>query len=156
MHHLTEKALEQAQIALELQPTNADAKQLVTLMERALQEPKLPAQSAKTTPAKAVPNRPSESEPLVDVSFETLVAFTGKVQPILMNKCAACHTGGAGGKFQLDRVSESGQKATTQRNLAAVLRQVDLDHPAISPLLVKAITRHGDAQTPPLRDRSAW
>src|SRR6516162_5241409 len=36
MHRLTEKALEQARAALELQPQNTDAKQIVALLERAL------------------------------------------------------------------------------------------------------------------------
>lgn len=149
LHQLNDRALEQAQIALELQPTNAEAKQLVRFLERALEQPAVkPAAVAPTTPA-----APPEPPMAVDVSFDTLVAFTTKVQPILMNKCVTCHAAG-GGKFHLDRVSDGAQKATTQRNLAAVLAQVDLEHPAISPLLVKAITRHGDVVTPPLRDRS--
>jgi hypothetical protein len=151
MHRLTERALEQARAALELQPHNSDAKQIVTLLERALKEP--PAKPA--TPAPAAPARPVESAPTVDVSFESLVAFSTKVQPILMNRCAACHAGASGGKFHLDRVAESGQRASTQRNLAAVLTYVDLDRPSISPFLLKAITPHGDAQIPPIKDRTA-
>jgi hypothetical protein len=151
MHRLTEKALEQARVALELQPHNSDAKQIVTLLERALKEP--PAKPATRAPAE--PTRSAEPPPTVDVSFESLVAFSTKVQPILMNRCAACHASAAGGRFRLDRVSESGQKASTQRNLAAVLAHVDLDRPAISPFLVKAITPHGDGQSPPIKDRTA-
>ena len=152
MHRLTERALGQARAALELQPQNADAKQIVTLLERALKEP--PAKPA--TPAPAAAARPVEPAPAVDVSFESQVAFSTKVQPILMNRCAACHaSAAAGGKFHLDRVSDSGQKASTHRNLAAVLTHLDLDRPAISPFLVKAITPHGDAQTAPIKDRTA-
>ena len=150
-HRLTEKALEQARIAVQLQPTHADAKQLVTQFERALKEP-----ATRPTPAApVVPALPMEAAPTVDVSFDTLVAFTTKVQPILMNACASCHASSASGKFHLERVSESSQKASAQRNLATVLTYVDLDHPAISPLLVKAITPHGDSATPAIRDRSA-
>jgi hypothetical protein len=152
MHRLTERALDQARAALELQPQNADAKQIVTLLERALKEP--PAKPAPRAPAAAA--RPVEPAPTVDVSFESLVAFSTKVQPILMNRCTACHaSAAAGGKFHLDRVSDSGQKASTHRNLAAVLTHLDLDRPAISPFLVKAITPHGDAQTAPIKDRTA-
>jgi hypothetical protein len=125
------------------------------MLERALIEPKVqPTENKKPEAAPAAPSPASEPTPTVDVSFDTLVAFTSKVQPILMNKCAICHANGEGGSFHLDRVSDAGSKATTQRNLAAVLRQIDLEHPAISPLLVKAITRHGDAKAPAIRDRS--
>ncbi len=151
LHRLNEKALEQARIAVEIQPNHADAKQIVRLLERALKEP-APA------PRPVVPivsAQPAEATPTVDVSFETTVAYSTKVQPILMNLCATCHANGAGGKFRLERVSESNQKGSTQRNLAAVLTYVDLDHPAISPLLVMAITKHGDAPAAPIRDRSA-
>jgi hypothetical protein len=151
LHRLTEKALEQARIALELQPAHPDAKQIATLLERALKEP-----AAKPAPPEPmVAARPVEPAPMVDVSFETQVAFTTRVQPILMNTCASCHATGKGGNFHLERGAESAQKASTQRNLAAVLAYVDLDRPAISPLLVKAITPHGDAATAPIRDRSA-
>src|SRR5713226_1715973 len=71
IHRLTEKALEQARAALELQPQNADAKQIVMLLERALKEP--PAKPA--TPAPAAATRPVEPAPTVDVSFESQVAF---------------------------------------------------------------------------------
>jgi hypothetical protein len=151
MQRLPQKALEQARTALELQPHNSDARQMVTLLERVLKE--TPAKPA--TPVPAAPARAVEPAPTVDVSFASQVAFSTKVQPILMNRCAICHAIAEGGKFRLERVSESGQGASAQRNLAAVLRYIDLHHPAISPLLVKAITPHGDAQSPPIKDRTA-
>ena len=150
LNGLTQRALDQAKVALELQPLNTEAKQIFTLLERAVNEP-----TPKSPPVPIVAPRPMEAAPTVDVSFETLIAFTTKVQPILMNTCASCHAGNSTGKFHLERVADSGQKASTQRNLAAVLSYIDLEHPAISPLLVKAVTRHGDAAAPPIRDRSA-
>jgi hypothetical protein len=150
LHGQNDYALAQAKIALELQPNHADARQIVTILERAAKEPA--AKPAAPTPA--APPR-VEPAPTVDVSAETLIAFSNRVQPILMNKCASCHAMGFGGKFCLERVADNGIKASTQRNLAAVLNFFDLDRPAISPLLVKAITAHGDAPAPPIRDRSA-
>ena len=76
------------------------------------------------------------------------------MQPILSNKCASCHVSGAG-KFHLERVSDGGKNASSQHNLAAALAFIDLERPAISPLLVKAITPHGGALTPSIKDRSA-
>jgi hypothetical protein len=150
-HGLTLRALEQVQIALEMQPKHAEAKQMVVLLEQTLNQPAPAPVSQGVKP----PGSPTQPPPTVDVSFETLVDFTTKVQPILMNTCASCHSGTGGGKFHLERVANGDQKASTQRNLATVLTYVDLEHPKISPLLVKAVTRHGDGVTPPIRDRSA-
>lgn len=152
LHHLNNEALEQAKFALELQPGHGDAKQIVTMLERALKEPT--AKPVASAPAPA-PLRVLEPAPVVDVTAETLIAFTSKVQPILMNTCVTCHASDTGGKFQLERVSETGHKVSTQRNLAAVLNYVDLDRPAISPVLVKAITPHGRDPLAPIKDRSA-
>jgi hypothetical protein len=149
---LPAQALEQARIALALQPENADAKQLVTLLERALQEPPPQPTAAKLTPT---PTPKLEPVAAVDVTAETLISFSSKVQPILMNTCASCHAADADRKFHLERVSAGGHKVATQRNLAAVLQYVDLDRPTISPLLVKAVTPHGRDLTAPIRDRSA-
>jgi hypothetical protein len=137
-------------MALELQPSNSDAKQIVVLLERALKDP-----PAKVVSPSSVVTRPTAATPSVDVSFETQIGFITKVQPILMNKCATCHASGVGGKFHLERVSDRGQKVSTQRNLAAVLTYIDLERPAISPLIVKAMTAHGSAPTAAIRDRSA-
>jgi hypothetical protein len=153
LHRMMDKALEQAQIALELQPSNAEARQLIAVLERALKEPAAAPQAKASAEPKPAPMQ-AESIPPVDVTFETQVSFATKIQPILMNKCATCHAGANGGKFHLEWVADSSQKAATQRNLAMVLRQVDFEHPSISPLIVKAVTRHGDALTPPLRDRN--
>ena len=146
LHRLNDRALEQARLALQLQSSNSDAIQLVKILERTLSEP-------ASKPAPVAVARPSAPTPTVDVTFDTQVAFATRVQPILMNKCATCHANGVGGKFHLDRVTDNGQKAGTQRNLAAVLTYLDLERPAISPLLVKAITPHGGAAAP-IRDRS--
>jgi hypothetical protein len=62
MHRLTEKALEQARIALELQPINSDAKQIVVMLERALKDP--PAKVATQAPVVAV--KPMEPAPTRD------------------------------------------------------------------------------------------
>lgn len=152
LNRLYEEAVEQARCALELQPGHADARQMVTMLEREKKEAGV-RPMVKAAPPQPV--RAFEPPPTVDVTQETLIAFTAKVQPILMNTCASCHAGDASGKFHLERVSESSHKVATQRNLAAVLNYVDLDRPTISPLLVKSITPHGREALPAIRDRSA-
>ena len=152
LNNLKTEALEQAKVALTLEPGNLEAKQIVTVLERMQKEPAVRVETPRPAPA---PTRVIEPVPTVDVTAESLIAFTTKVQPILMNTCANCHTGAASGRFHLERVSESGHKESTLRNLAVALRYVDLDRPAISPLLVKSITPHGRDATAPIRDRSA-
>ncbi len=151
-HRLIDKALGEARFALELQPDNDEAKQIVVLLERMA---KAPASTPAPAPVEIPQSAVQPAAATVDVSFSTLVAFTNNVQPILMNTCATCHATGHGGKFHLERVSESAKKAGTQRNLAAVLEYVDVERPAISPLLVKAITPHGGVLAPAIKDRSA-
>ncbi|MSQ93179.1 MAG: hypothetical protein EXR98_01335 [Gemmataceae bacterium] len=151
LHRLTNQALAEARRALQLQPDNGDAKQIVVLLERMAKDP-----APKPAPvAIDIPQPIVNPTPTVDVSFETLIGFTNGVQPILMNTCATCHSTGNGGKFHLDRVSDNTKKVGTQRNLAAVLAFVDLERPSISPLLVRAITPHGGALAPAIKDRSA-
>jgi hypothetical protein len=153
MHHMNDRALTHAKLALQLQADHAGAKQIVTLLERSQREP-----GGKSSPvaasAPATGAAKSTETAFLDVTAETSIAFTSKVQPILMNTCASCHANGGGGKFALERVSEGGQKVASMRNLAAVLNYIDMDRPSISPLLVKAVTPHG-ASSPPIKDRSA-
>jgi hypothetical protein len=153
MHRMVDRALEQAQRALDMEPNNVEAKQLVAQLERMAKAPPPSPVAAVVIPTP--PTKAPEPAPNVDVSFETVVAFTTRVQPILMNTCANCHATGHGGKFHLERVGETNKKALSQRNLAAVLDQIDLERPAISPLLVRAITPHGDAHAPAIKDRGA-
>lgn len=150
LHKLTDKALEQARKALELQPGNAEAKLIVTTLERSIQaspKPAIPLSSPVVTAPKA--------DATVDVASETLVNFMTRVQPILMNTCASCHSTNTAGSFRLERVGEGAQKAASQRNLAALLPHVDLERPASSPLLVRATTAHGGAAHPALASRDA-
>jgi hypothetical protein len=151
LHRLTDQALDQARLALELQPKHSEAKQMVMMLERMKKDParKLPEPKPLTVPS--IP----EPAPTVDVTSESSIAFTTRVQAVLMNTCASCHATNNGGKFKLDRVSDNSQKAATQRNLAAVMPYIDLDRPAISPLLTRAITPHGGAAMPAIRDRSS-
>ncbi|HZZ77802.1 MAG TPA: hypothetical protein VFE62_04750 [Gemmataceae bacterium] len=151
MHHMDDRALEQAKIALALQPDHTGARQIVTLLERTLKQPA----SKPALPASIAPVKAHDNAVPVDVTTETSVAFTTRVQPILMNACANCHASGAGGKFVLERASDGSKKAATQFNLTAALAYIDLDRPTISPLLTKAVTPHGGSVAAPIKDRSS-
>src|SRR5262249_55917330 len=101
------------------------------------------------------PDSPPSSP--VDLSTESLALFATRVQPILMNACANCHATGRGGSFKLTRTYQDlgPNRRATQQNLTAVLAQVNLNQPQMSPLLSKAVSQHGDMTQPPLKGRQA-
>jgi hypothetical protein len=77
--------------------------------------------------------------------------FSAIVQPILLNRCGAnqCHGPNAKSAFKLLR-PPAGQVASrrfTERNLFAILQQLDASQPASSPLLMLPQRRHGSALT---------
>jgi hypothetical protein len=152
LNNLRPQALDEAKAALDMRPAHQESRQLVSMLTRTVASlPNAPAKASAPQTSKA-PVAPPPS----DISSESFGLFAARVQPILMNACVGCHNGGRGGNFQLLR-TEAGQRGATQANLAAVLEQVRTDHPALSPLLIKAVSRHGDAAnaTAPIRDRQA-
>ena len=72
-----------------------------------------------------------------------------------MNACVSCHATEYTGKFRLERAFVDGldSRPATQRNLNVTLALIDHAKPAASPLLQNALTAHGGAALPPLRDR---
>lgn len=149
LHDLTEQALAEAKLALEMRPKDPVANQWVQMLERG----QATSKGGNVIQASgANPIKPTA----VDLNADSVTMFTTRVQPILMNVCANCHTAGRGGAFQLTHSFGGGAKASTQRNLAAVLAQINVDQPAVSPLLVKAISAHdGVSSAPPLPSRQA-
>lgn len=154
-YELREQALVEVRVALEMRPTHAETKHLAHILERACKPAPAPAPRAVQAAPAPMPERQPERQPALDVSADTLAGFATKVQPILMNACAACHTRGRGGSFQLDVVTETGARAITQRNLAATMPYLKLDQPNASPLLAKSVSAHGEAALAPIRDRRA-
>ncbi len=144
-NRLIDRAREEAQHALELRPKHAETRQLVKLLAVAAS-----AKSAKPASEHSVPPLPP-----IDLSFESVTAFTVRVQPILMNTCVNCHSGTYGGTFRLYRLHEGGERVATQRNVAAVIAQVHFERPAASPLLVMAVSAHGNAKVSPLPGRQS-
>jgi hypothetical protein len=113
---------------------------------------------AQTRPGKAArPVRPEDGpNPHIDLTADALGLFATRVQPILMNTCASCHIGDRAGAFRLVRTYDStlANRKTMQQNLAAVLSQVNLHEPALSPLLTKAVSVHAPGMVAaPLRSR---
>jgi hypothetical protein len=139
-HHL-DSAREEARAAHELRPNHALTEQFLKLLEQR------PAARTAPDPAATASQPPV---PPVNVTYETVTAFNHRVQPILMNTCASCHSGSYRGKFRLYRMHEGGERTASQRNLAAVIAQINLDHPPASPLIAMALSAHGNSKSAPL------
>jgi hypothetical protein len=146
MNRQLDRARDEAQLALELRPKHAETVQFLNSLEiTTLNKPAV----------KPVAPPPTPPPPQVDLTFEAVTAFNMRVQPILMNTCVNCHAGSYSGKFRLHRLHEGGERAATQRNLAVVMAQINLEKPAASPLLVMALSAHGGAKTSPIAGKQA-
>ncbi|HEV3255597.1 MAG TPA: hypothetical protein VG013_01830 [Gemmataceae bacterium] len=145
LHGLRTQALTEVTAAVELRPGHAESRRMLHLL-----------QHPSPTATSRVPQPREISEPIVpglEVTSESLGLFATHVQPILMNTCANCHTTGRGGAFKLTRAFAGTNRRATRQNLAAVLGQINREHPQGSPLLVKALSIHGRAEQPPLKNR---
>jgi hypothetical protein len=149
---LRSQALAEVRAAAELRPDHAETRRLLNHLQQAEQK-KVEAKPA----APVVPPPVVEELPPIEVTTESLSLFVTRVQPILMNTCARCHATGRGGKFHLTQVFGDGigNRRTLERNLAAVLAQVNLNQPEASVLLAKAVSDHAHAGQAPLRGRQA-
>ncbi len=125
LNNLKEQALIEAKVALEMRPGHADSRHLVTMLTRALAS--LPSTFPKLPVAR--PGKVAVTAPGRDISSDSMALFTTRVQPILMNTCVQCHSGGRAGHFDLVR-TEGGERSAAQANLASVLDQVNMDNPA--------------------------
>ncbi len=143
MNGLHARALAEVQEALRLRKDHPVARSLLAQLQA--------VSDNRAAPASPHPAKEEGHAAPIDLSAETLSLFVGKVQPVLMNACATCHTTGRGGAFKLARCQDATlNRRSLHQNLAAVLAQVDLDQPAISPLLYKAVSAHGGAARAPL------
>lgn len=145
MHHLHEQALAEARAAQIMRPEHAPTNRYLEVLrklDRVADNPAATPKAAGSAPAVAV-----------DLASESIIHFRTRVQPILMNTCARCHTAGRGGNFHLFRGFEGGDRGALRKNLASVLAQVDLARPKASPLLIKAISAHGLTDQPPIQGR---
>jgi hypothetical protein len=153
LHGLRRQALEEATAAVEVRPSHAESRRLLSTLQRAAEATPVVHHAKLEEEAERSPHPPPP-----ELSTESLSLYLSRVQPILMNACANCHATGRGGPFKLRRTYEAGVigQRTTQQNLAAVLAQINKDVPSASPLLNKAVIIHGkpgDMAQPPLKNR---
>lgn len=137
--------------AVKLRPNHRPSQRLLAHLQQMA--------SADSNPTAAQTADQAEPSPAlaIDLTEEALGQFATRVQPILMNACAGCHANGKGGAFKLTRTYEATltNRKAVQRNLAAVLAQVNATQPFASPLLAKSVSVHGEMNQSPLKSRQA-
>jgi hypothetical protein len=145
-------------------PAHAD----LAAVERRLAAFEMARRAARETQADADQAADSESpsnlhdlsaldEAIDQLSPELVESFAQRVQPLLVNRCGAsgCHGYGSKNEFQLMRPSFQATftRRYTQRNLVAVLGQIEKAAPDQSPLLEYASKVHGGEEPPALIER---
>jgi hypothetical protein len=146
--NLIDEARVELRDALVLEPNRNEARSMLRRLEQSLHGEKAVHLKPSRVPLKTPDGfEPAEVESLAGLSRESAQQFVSKIQPILMNKCATagCHGPAARNKFRLTRVrvGRGSHRVFSERNLAVVLRYVDVEHPQRSPLLVTPEGSHG-------------
>jgi len=87
-----------------------------------------------------------EATSLTGISREQSALFVRKIQPIMLNKCgnANCHGNAAKSEFRLTQVTRryGNHRIYAEKNLAEVLKWIDLEDPLRSQLLTKSEQEH--------------
>ena len=144
-HDLLEQAINEVREASYLRPQDERVRRMLAHLETAKARPAQASSPVKESPA-----------PRVEVTSDSATQFAVRVQPILMNACVKCHNTGRGGQFQLTHVSGPGlaDRRTMEKNLSAVLDQINAREPRMSRLLTKSVSIHGrDMVQAPLNSR---
>jgi hypothetical protein len=145
--------------ALYLDPNREDAKRMLQALEQIGQDRSSPITGTGLTeyPSQVEIRRPAiESRALAGLNRSVAHSFVRDVQPLLMNKCATsgCHGKGTRSQFELISTHRGSTPAIAERNLAAVLKQVDFSNPASSPLLRIGEQAHGNIAFSPFQGRA--
>lgn len=112
---------------------------------------RLNEETAEKSEIAAVKSETRTETPAVSISVPKSVTdyFARKVQPALVQRCAAadCHGSKSEHPFRLS-IPQQIQGTTTNRNLQAVLPWIDLDYPTESRLLAVLVSNHGGNKAP--------
>lgn len=151
-HHLLEQARTEARDALRLEPNRPQARRMLVRIEQAI-DPKSVSFSEKpqedAAPKVVAGYELPPVQTLAALPREAARDFTRRVQPLLLNKCGACHGENTEREFRLFPVRRRGQsRINSQRNLASILDQIDGGDPDGSPLLEQPQGVHGGLPRP--------
>lgn len=154
-YDLKDQAQREVLDALQMDPYRKDARDLLRQLT-ARTEPSheiSPARHSIVRQQQLLPNGgaiPAPSRSLGGLSRPLAAHFVRHVQPLLSSKCATagCHGLRPASDFQLSPVSRGSTPLIAERNLAAVLEQLNTREPNQSSLLLQADRPHGGMRTP--------
>jgi hypothetical protein len=160
---MMQQALTELRVAARLRPNHAETSRLLQYWQQTAAKTDGFTTNARNRESAAAQGVEASSHggaaelPPIEVTSDSLGMFATRVQPILMNTCARCHATGRGGQFQLRQVYEDNisNRQTLERNLAAVLAEINVNDPETSRLLLKAVSDHAHTGQAPLRDRQS-
>jgi hypothetical protein len=147
---LLDEALAEAQAAVRMRDRFTAAEQMLRSLESMV---KLKATTPDSPPIRIEPAAKDTvtDVPAIEYNSESYPIFASRVNAILMNACASCHSREDVKAFKLTRL---GGRSGMTKNLMAALAQVNPGDPAASPLMVKAATAHGSATEAPFKTKS--
>lgn len=149
-YHQYNFAREELRRALKKAPGHAGARQMLLQIEEVLDRPK---ETPAATYAARQDKTSVDAESLGGLSRETAAVFTTKIQPLLKHKCgnASCHGPNTDQQFRLQAPGpvNQGHRVFSERNLSAILKEIDLLDPEQSRLLVKGRQAHGGTNGSP-------
>ena len=145
--------------ALHLDPNRDDAKRMLRALEQVGEQSQTAIKGTGLTeyPSQTEIQRPAiETRSLAGLNRTVAHSFVRDIQPLLMNKCATsgCHGTGAQSQFQIVSTHRGSTPAIAERNLAAVLKQIDFSNPPTSPLLKIGEQAHGNMASSAFPGRS--
>ena len=145
--------------ALHLDPNRDDAKRMLRALEQIGEQSQAAITGTGLTeyPSQTEIQRPAiETRSLAGLNRSVAHSFVRDVQPLLMNKCATsgCHGTSATSQFQIVSTHRGSTPAIAERNLAAVLKQIDFSNPPASPLLKIGEQAHGNMASSAFPGRS--
>lgn len=147
---LMDEALAEAQAAVRMRDGFTAAEQMLRSLESMAKSKSAAPEPAPTRPEPAAKDTVTDVS-AIEYNSESYPIFASKVNAILMNACASCHSREEVKAFKLTRL---GGRSGMTKNLMAALAQVNPADPAASPLLVKAATAHGSATEAPFKTKS--
>ncbi|MDB5390573.1 MAG: hypothetical protein JWM11_6219 [Planctomycetaceae bacterium] len=152
-YKLMPEARFELQSALDLEPGRDDIRRNLSILDSHIKRPPREEKSTNSlTPAERqarMLGMGGDVESLGGLTREAGQQFTTRIQPILVHNCtnSACHGPLAKHplKFSIVRVGANSSHALSEKNLLALMKYVDREHPKASPLW-RILTTNHDAQ----------
>jgi hypothetical protein len=141
--------------ALHKDPYRQDARRMLANVVRQQEAKNRPAESAgskairEVIAAKTAFSRRS----LGGLPKELARNFTHQIQPLLSNKCSQCHQSDSGRGFVFESIRKGTNRTITERNLRAVLSQMESSTTSRGDFLSVARSKHGQMSSAPFSGR---